>query len=232
MAELTRLGRNAVTLDLPGDGTHPMPPDRAKEEDFHACFDAAILASPGPVALIGHSGGGMLVTAAATRHPSRVSNGIWLAGMLIPDGRSFDQICAEVAGAGAKICVTPHIQASPDGLTSTVPPEAAIAHFFDDFPPNQARAAAARLTPQPTSGHRIATKTGPQFAALPKLYLLATRDKSVLPAVQRHMCAGVENLTLRQIDSGHVPQVTKPRALAALIDRWLPKPLRAEPIPR
>ena len=93
-------------------------------------------------------------------------------------------------------------------------------------------AAAARLTPQPTSGHRIATKTGLQFAALPKLYLLASKDKSVLPAVQRHMCAGVENLTLRQIDSGHVPQVTKPRALAALIDRWLPYPLRAEPIPR
>jgi pimeloyl-ACP methyl ester carboxylesterase len=80
--------------------------------------------------------------------------------------------------------------------------------------------------------HRDQDQDRPRLCALPELYLLATQDKSVLPAVQRHMGAGVDALTVQEINSDHVPQVTQPRELAALIDRWLPYPLRTGPIPR
>ncbi len=220
--DLAAHGLRAEALALPGDGTHAIPAAAARAADFGACLDAAITAEPGPVALVGHSGGGTLVTAGAEAHPDQVSHGVWIAGMLIPDGRSFDDIQEDVMGPGGRFGVTPHVQPAPDGLTSTVPQEAAIAHFFHDAPPDVAQAAAARLTPQPGAGHRLRTPTSKRFAELPKLYLLAEEDRSVLPQAQRAMAASTPNVTVRSMPCGHVPQLTRSQELASLIAGWLP----------
>lgn len=219
--ELARRGWDATALDLPGDGFHPIAPEDATVDDLLACVTDAIDAAPGPVALIGHSGGGMLVTAGATARPDRVTSAVWVAGMLLPDGRTFDDIEDAVAGSGHSFGVTPHIRPSADGLTSTVSAEAGARYFFHDAEPDVAAAAAARLTAQPSSGHRLRTQAGPEFAAMPKLYVLATDDRSVLPEAQRLMCEGVEGLTVVEIDTGHAPQLTKTAELAEQLDDWL-----------
>lgn len=221
LGELANLGWPAEALDLPGDGFHPISVNDATEADYHRCLTEAIHAGPTPVALVGHSGGGMLVTSGAIAHPDLVSHGIWVAGMLIPDGRCFDDIQEEVVGPGKRFGVTPHVVQAPDGLSSTVPKEAAIAHFFQDAPADEAADAAARLTPQPTSGHRLRTNAGPKFDSLPKLYIQANEDRSVLPQAQRLMSDCVANLSVSEMATGHVPQLTKPSEMAALIDGWL-----------
>lgn len=221
IGELGALGWQAEALDLPGDGHHRIPPEAAVEADFHDAIAVAIHAGPGPVALVGHSGGGMLVTAGATAHPERVSHGIWIAGMLIPDGRSFDDVQEDLMGPGGRFGVTPHVRPSADGRTSTVPRQAAIAHFLHDADPAQAAAAADRLTPQPAAGHRLRTRANAGFDALPKLYVLAGDDRSVVPDAQRAMAASTGNVTLREIVSGHVPQLTRPGTLARIMNDWL-----------
>lgn len=221
VVELAKLGWPAEALNLPGDGFHSIALNDATEADFHNCLAEAIHAGPTPVALVGHSGGGMLVTSGAIAHPDLVSHGIWVAGMLIPDGRSFDDIQEDIVGPGKRLGVTPHVVQSPDGLSSTVPKEAAIAHFFQDAPAHEAANAAARLTPQPVSGHRLRTKAGAEFDSLPKLYVQANEDRSVLPQAQRLMSDCVANLSVLEMATGHVPQLTKPGELAALINGWL-----------
>lgn len=221
LPELTALGWSAEALALPGDGAHPVPPEAAREADFHACLTEAIHAGPGPVALVGHSGGGMFVTAGAHAHPGQVSHGIWIAGMLIPDGRAFDDIQEDVAGPGQRLGVTPFVEVAPDGLTSVVPAEAAIRHFFHDADARLALDAAARLTPQPMSGHRVRTVTGSSFADLPKLYILAEQDRSVVPAAQTMMANAAPNVTCKRIDTGHAPQLVAAAKLARLISDWL-----------
>lgn len=214
-------GWRSQALALPGDGTHTIPPETATAADFHATITDAIDAEPGPVALVGHSGGGMLVTAGAIARPHRVTSGIWVAGMLIPDGRSFDDVQEDIMGPGGRFGVTPHIVPSQDGLTSTVGSQAAIDHFFNDMDRKTAERAAARLVPQPTSGHRLATAAPAGFADLSKLYVVATEDRSVLPPAQRAMAHSTRNVTMREITSGHVPQLTQPAVLAGMIDTWL-----------
>lgn len=220
-APLTELGWETSALDLPGDGFHEIAAEDTTVADFEACMADAITGGPGPVVLVGHSGGGSLVTLGAHRFPELVCGGIWIAGFLLPDGRSFDDIENAVAGPGARIGVSEHIEVSADGLTSTVAPEPAMAHFFHDAPPDIGRAVAQRLTPQPAASHRLRTVAGPAFGELPKLYVLATDDRSVLPEAQRLMCDGVANLTVTDIDAGHAPQLTQPAALARLMSEWL-----------
>ena len=218
---LRAMGWRVEAPDLPGDGAHPIPASAVVAGDYLATLEAAIHAGPGPVALVGHSGGGMLVTAGATACPEAVSHAVWIAGMLIPDGRSFDDIQEEVAGPGRRFGVTPHVRLAPDGRTTTVPPDLAARIFFQDAPPEIAARAASRLTPQPVAGSRIPTCAGPGWADLPKLYVLARRDRSVLPEAQRLMCRGVPRLDVAEIDSDHAPQLTRPGELARILDRWL-----------
>jgi pimeloyl-ACP methyl ester carboxylesterase len=223
--ELASLGWLAEALDLPGDGFHPIAVNDATEADYHRCLTEAIHAGPTPVALVGHSGGGMLVTSGAIAHPDLVSHGIWVAGMLIPDGRSFDDIQEEIVGPDKRFGVTPHVVQAPDGLSSTVPKEAAMAHFFQDASPAEAEEAAARLTPQPSCGHRLRTTAGTNFDGLPKLYVRANEDHSVLPEAQSLMSENTANLAVVEMATGHVPQLTKPYELALLIVGWLKRQL-------
>jgi pimeloyl-ACP methyl ester carboxylesterase len=218
--ELSARGLRAEALALPGDGTHPIAPEDAVEADFHTCIANAISAEPGSVALVGHSGGGTLVTAGAEAFPDKVSHGIWIAGMLIPDGRSFDDIQNDIAGPGKRFGVSDHVLHSADGLTSTVPPETAMKFFFQDAAPDVATEAASRLTSQPAAGHRLRTKTSAEFDILPKLYVCAEKDQSVIPAAQQAMAYSTTNISLTTIPTGHVPQLTQPARLAEVLAEW------------
>jgi pimeloyl-ACP methyl ester carboxylesterase len=219
VSALAELGLTAVALDLPGDGFHPITAGCVQIEDYFDVLDAAI--GDGPAVLVGHSGGGMLVTAAAERFGRRVSHGIWIAGMLLSNGETFDDIQDQIAGHGRRFGVTPHLALSPDGLSSTIPADIALHHFFHDFPPDLAAAAVKRLSPQPTVGHRLRTTVGREFGALPKLYVHATEDRSVVPDAQRAMCATQETLRVVTLPTGHFPQMVQPVALASLMNDWL-----------
>lgn len=216
---LEALGHEVQILELPGNGHHPIPPGDVCQQDYLDALDQAIMDSPGPVTLVGHSGGGMLVTAGAARYPQKVRHGVWIAGMLLPNGESFDQIMAQVGAEGQG--VTPHVRPCLEGAASEVPPQAAIEFFFHDLPADKARAAARKLTPQPVAGRRIPVQVGPEFAALPKLYVMALEDRSVLPAAQQAMCAGQEQLEIFHLPGGHVPQITHGAALAEKLHHWL-----------
>lgn len=219
--ELGALGWDAEGIELPGNGHHAIPLERTTEADLHAALTDAIHARPGRVALVGHSGGGMLVTAGAMAHPGRVSHGIWIAGMLIPDGRSFDDIQDGIAGPGRRFGVTPHVVPTPDGLGTMVPVDKAVEYFFHDVDPDTAMAAAMRLTAQPNVGRRLRTVCDAAFGDLPKLYIAAHDDRSVLPEAQRVMAASACIITLQTIQSGHAPQVTQAPQLAQMISDWL-----------
>lgn len=219
--ELCELGWQVEALDLPGDGFHRISAQEAKESDYYQCLNDAINSEEGTVALIGHSGGGMLVTAAANAYPDKVSHGIWIAGFLLPDGRSYDEILEQLSNSSNHLGAMDFAEYSADGKTTVIPKTAAIKLFFQDAPAEVANIAADKLTPQPVSGARLSTPSSTRFAALPKLYVLATEDRSIRPEAQRLMCAQVANLTIKEVNSGHAPQLTQAPQLAKLVAGWL-----------
>lgn len=218
---LRELGWQVEALDLPGDGFHSISAEEARESDYYQCLDEAINREEGTVALIGHSGGGMLVTAAANTYPDKVSHGIWIAGFLLPDGRSYDEILEQLSDSSCYPGAMDFAEYSHDRKTTVIPKDAAIKLFFHDASVELANDAADRLTPQPVSGARISTPTSTRFATLPKLYVLATEDRSIRPETQRLMCAQVTNLSIKEIHCGHAPQLTQAPQLAKLVDEWL-----------
>jgi len=202
--------------DLPGCGDDPMPAGEVTAAGtVERVTDA--MAGADRVALVAHAGGGMIATLAAEAMPERVRALVYVAGIVLTDGRSFDDVQQCVAGPGGAFGVTPHIRPTPDGQASTLPAAAAMAHLFHDCRPAAARAAAARLGPQPAAVHRLTARTGPGFAAIPKLYVETGDDRAILPAAQRLMHARLDNAVVRRLSSGHAAQMSRPGRLARMV---------------
>jgi pimeloyl-ACP methyl ester carboxylesterase len=177
---------------------------------------------PGPVFLVGHSGGGITVSAAgealAQRLAGRLAGAVYVAGIMLPSGVSFDELRARWSDAPENSGVAPYLEPALDGRGSTVPQRAAIDCLFQLAPADQAQAAAHLLQPQWYAGLDIVpTWTPDGFGRVRRLYIEAVHDRDIPLPLQRRMqqrSPGAEVVTL---DSDHCPQLSAPEALVAAI---------------
>ena len=218
LAPLRAAGWEPVALDLPGNGADNRPPETITFADHLAHALSALHTTPGPTTLIAHSGGGVLATALAEAAPERIAGILHVAGMRLPSGITFAEFLTPFTAANpAAIGIGAHLHKLPHA--TRVPEAAALRIFYHDCPPEPARAAAARLTPQP-DGVRAprVTHTPARAGRVPAAYIHCGRDRSVLPAVQDAMAEGLPTLRL---DTGHAPMLAAPQALAEALTTLL-----------
>ncbi|MEM9748010.1 MAG: alpha/beta fold hydrolase [Actinomycetota bacterium] len=224
---LAEFGRTGVAVDLPGNGADSTPPEDVSLDRYLDALTSTIDDLGGRAAVVGHSGGGLVATALAERSPDRVAAVVYLAGMCLPNGESFGELQARVGGP---VGISDDIVVADDGLTSSVPTDAAIRYFLHDLPSPTARRLAAQLTSQPEAGRLITSPTTPtNFGRLPKLYVEATDDRSISVDAQRAMQALAPDMEVVSLDTGHVPQVVDPNGVAAAIADFVDRVERSSP---
>nr|WP_289095252.1 hypothetical protein [uncultured Halomonas sp.] len=107
------------------------------------------------------------------------------------------------------------LQALQDWTPPQPPGEAVCEIFLQDLPRDQAMAAAQRFCSQPEGTRAlVANWTAERFGRLPRLYVEATEDRSVVLAAQRKMQALVPGAQVVSLPCGHVPQVVQTAAVA------------------
>lgn len=221
LPELDMRGWPAQAIDLPGNGARGAA-DAQRPVSLDVYVDAlraAVEAYDKPVVVVAHSGAGVPVSQLAEALPDKVACIVYVAGMMLPDGMGYADLvtlsAAEIPGAEG---ITPYLTHSGDGAYTSVPPDAALEIFLHDCPPDAARQAAASLTPQQESGRAVAPSlSAERFGRVPRIYIEALRDRSVLLPLQRKMQALVPGARVRSIDCGHVPQLAQPARLADLV---------------
>lgn len=222
--EMQQRGWPTHAVDLPGNGHDDTPPDQVNLDRYVQCLTDWIDAHEGPVVLVGHSGGGVVASQTAEARPDRVQAIVYLAGMMLPSGVGFGEVVQAVlplhpAAAG----IGPYLQWSPSRDMSWVPPEAAQDIFLHDCPPDVAEPASRRLVPQPEPGRAlVASLTSERWGRIPRVYVEALYDRSVILPVQRHMQALCPGATRLSMATGHAPHVAAPASLAQLLDEALP----------
>ncbi|MCQ4297664.1 alpha/beta hydrolase [Pseudomonas stutzeri] len=212
-------GHRPHAVDLPGNGHNDTPLTAASLQRYVEHVGALIETLPGPIQLVAHSGGGVTATAVAERYAERIAGVAYVAGMMLPSGMGFGELCAELSRDYPEVSgIGPYLEAVSGG--SRVPSDAACAVFYHDAPAQAAIAAARRLTVQPDGGRDIAAYwSAERFGRLPRLYIEAAQDRSVLPRVQQRMQQLVPGAERVVLDCGHAPQLAMPDALlAALVD--------------
>ena len=213
--ELEARGHAVRTPDLPGHGADPAAPASVTLEDYVARVVEALRAAPEPVVLLGHSMGGMPISAAAEAEPERVRALVYLCAFLPRDGESL----MDLEGRNPRSTVPASVEPDAEGRTLTVPPDRHRALFYGDVEPETMAWAQDRLTPQAAAPFQGKVALGPGFAGRPKHYVECLRDGAISIELQRDMAGAVPDVTVHSLDADHAPMLSRPAELAALLDR-------------
>ena len=87
--ELEQRGHHAQAIDLPGQGQDQTPLAKVTLDTMVDRIVAALADLPEPVVLVGHSLGGMAISAAAEKAPERIKTLVFLAAFLPRDGEAL-----------------------------------------------------------------------------------------------------------------------------------------------
>ncbi|MEX2588143.1 MAG: alpha/beta hydrolase [Actinomycetota bacterium] len=163
----------------------------------------------GPVVLLGHSYGGMVITQAA-QSLDNVWQLIYLSAFVPDAGQSLTGIVEPWVAAGADLS---WLQPTPEGLL-TVAPGRVSEIFYNDCDPTVASEAEGRLRPQSGISFQQPFQGSPRPSP-PSLYVVCTEDRAISAAGQRQMAQGAQRVL--ELSAGHCPFLSQPERLAQLL---------------
>lgn len=212
-------GLDVVAVELPG---WREPEERSTIAENVRVVADAIGDHLGAAFLVGHSGGGITVSAAGEEFAGRLAGVVYVAGIMLPSGVGFDELRAEVTDDPAELGAAPFVEPALEGRGTTVPTDAAVALLFQRAAPADAVAAARRLVPQWNAGlDLVPTWTAAGLGSVPRLYVEASDDRDIPLRIQRHMQRRSPGAEVVALDSDHAPQLSAPEELADAIARFV-----------
>jgi pimeloyl-ACP methyl ester carboxylesterase len=171
----------------------------------------------GPIVLVGHSYGGIVISNAATGN-DQVQALVYINGWATDEGETQQELLERFEGSLVGPAIRPVPYTAPDGSEGTdlfLDPEAFREAFAADVDPETAAVMAAAQ--RPFAAAAFGGPSGPPaWKTLPCWYLLGTEDKAIPPALQRFM-AERANATIVEVAASHVSFVSQPEAATQLI---------------
>ncbi|HTJ59479.1 MAG TPA: alpha/beta hydrolase [Devosiaceae bacterium] len=182
-------------------------PLRSLADDV-AVTKRAIEMAPGPVILVGHSWGGMVISEAGM--DDKVKALVYVAAFALPKGQSVNS-----ASAGSPPAPWNAALKADSGGYLWVPEETLGKYFAQDAPKDEVAVIAA--TQVPTFNAIFDDRlTQTAYETKPSWYISANADGAIQPAVERAMAKAIK-AHLTQLDGNHVIMWTKPREVANVI---------------
>ena len=176
--------------------------------DDVAAARRVIDAQTGPVILVGHSWGGMVITEAGTH--DRVVALVYVAAFAPETGDSANDL-----GKGrAPPPGSAHIYPDPAGFLYLTP-EGVAKDFAQDLPATQTSVMA--VTQGPIFAKAFGEKvTNAAWKSRPSWFIVAANDRMIQPDLERAMAKKINAMTT-ELPTSHVPMQSRPRDVAAVI---------------
>ena len=244
---LARHGSFAVARDLPAHGlnapldaaafaSQPSPVAATSLDDYAdsvvATIDQVRAMGFDKVTLVGHSMGGVVVTAVGQKTPDKIARLVYLTAFM--PASNVPAVAYIGAAENAGELVGPQFMADPMQVgalridhRSADPAYRARTRqaFFGDLSDAQFDAVAHLMTPdvpaQPMT--TPVTLSAERWGALPRHYVRCHRDMAIRPALQARFIAEADAFTpgnrtvVHEMDTSHSPFFSQPEALAALL---------------
>jgi len=217
--ELIAAGHVVDAPDLPGSGDDGTPFAEVTLDAYARRICEVLAERPEPAVLVGHSMGGVAVTAAAVRCSRPIAQLIYVCAFLPGDGDTLVGLTELPEGAGDM--VQAHMVVEGEPPVATMPAEAAREAFFGCCEEHVAREAAARLGPQPLAPFVTPVSLGPEhIGALPRRsYVVCTKDRSLPVPLQRRMARERANGAVVELNTDHSPFLSTTAELVAVLER-------------
>lgn len=206
-AELLEAGVVVCAPPNPLRGPHP---DSAYLVSYVTQID-------GPVLLVGHSYGGVVITRAATAAPNVVGL-VYVAAFAPDEGETILDIIGRFPASALESALRPvtfPVVGQEAGTELAIDPDLFPTVFGADLP-NEVTAAMA-IAQRPAALDVFAVPAGtPAWRSLPSWSIVATSDQVVHPAAQRSMAERAGAYTI-EIDASHSVAASHPDRVADLI---------------
>jgi pimeloyl-ACP methyl ester carboxylesterase len=214
-AILTGAGHEVHAPDLPGRGGDRRDPAAITLTDHVDRIADTVGAPPqSPAIVVGHSFGGFVISHVAERDPANVDLLVYVAGFLLPSGRTVLEVATSVPP------VFPYLEVDdPAGLVR-VRPEAAAEVFYADCSPADAARSISRLVPEALTPRRTpASMSDAGFGSVRRAYVETLDDRALSIGLQRQMQADLPCDEVVSLPSGHSPFLSMPGRLAETLLR-------------
>jgi pimeloyl-ACP methyl ester carboxylesterase len=164
----------------------------------------------GPVVLVGHSYGGVVISGAATG-TANVKALVYIAAFAVDEGESLDALSKQGPPPEGASAVRP-----PDGHGFLwIDRDGFAKAFAGDVDATEAAIMAA--VQKPLSIKSFTDKSGPPaWKKLPSWYMVATNDKLIPPQAEEFMAQRI-GAEVRKVPSSHAAMVSHPKDVADLI---------------
>jgi pimeloyl-ACP methyl ester carboxylesterase len=176
--------------------------------DDVAATKRAMESAPGPVILVGHSWGGMVITEAGME--DKVKALVYVAAFALPKGQSVNS-----ASAGSPPAPWQAALQADSGGYLRISAEALGKYFAQDA--SKEEVAVIASTQVPTLGSVFDDRLShAAYESKPSWFVLTKADGAIPPAVQKAMATGIK-ARITELDGNHVIMWTKPRQVADVI---------------
>ena len=209
-------GYRVISVDLPGRPSAPLAPNLVSGDLYRDTVLKAIAGETQPVVLVGHSFGGIAVSAVAEAAPAKVKTAVYLAAYLPQDGESMLSLAKQDRDSKAG----PALQIDEArGMVSVN--YAARADLFANGAPEGLR----KVLPDLILDEPLAPIATPvrlsaaRFGTVDKVYIHTAHDQVVSPYLQQKMVATTPVRLELTLDTGHTPFLTNVPGLVADIEQ-------------
>lgn len=217
LPELDALDIPFKTIDLPGHGSNSATMWSVSLADYAAYVAETAEGIEGRVVTVGHSGGGFVMTAAAGQSPESFDELVYLTGFVPVEGERLMVLARGDKGSKLGPGLRPNPFLGHLSLHRSVWHDA----LFHDCDAESERVFEQRVEREPMRPGLKKLELRSGFQALPKSYVLCANDNAITPAYQRWMAERSKVPIRHELQCGHMPMSSNPRALARVLAEYV-----------
>jgi len=169
--------------------------------DDVAAARRAIAQMDGPVLLVAHSYGGMVISEAG--NDPKVAGLVYIAALVPEEGQNGNDVNAAMPSTG----IEKGFQVSTDGFVF-LSEKAINENFVPDASPEERKLVYATQVPLAAIAGEEKVKS-PAWKTKPSWFIVAKQDKVINPDLEQYK-AKLINATTVELNSGHVPMISQP----------------------
>jgi len=211
VARLQAAGHTVFAPDLPCLGADKTPVGEATLDLWNASVCDLLDRLDEPAILVGHSRGGLLISAAAEARPQKVSKLVYLCAIMLRDG---EHVFGAVAADGDDK-LSQFLQIDETRGYATVADEGIRETFYGGCSDDDVALAKLLLQPEPLAPLNTPVQLSEaNYGSVPRVYIECTQDRAISINAQRGMCEHTRCEVI-SMDTDHSPFFSAPDELTA-----------------
>ena len=214
-AKLQADGYKVVAVDLPGRPGAPAAPSKVSLDLYRDTVLTALDKLHHPALVVGHSFGGIVISAAAEEAPTKIRTLVFVAAYLPQDGDSL----VSMANKDADAKIGPHLRIDKEKGIASVEYSARADLFANGASAGLRKAIPDLILDEPVGP--LATPvhvTAGKFGKVDKVYIHTALDQVISPSFQAKMVANTPVRAEYTLSTGHTPFLTDPVDRAKAIE--------------